>query len=621
VRSLVVLAASLALLFLQVALAEVLPAVRLDYVEVLELHQGGWSSRYLQVSGNTLWLRSSAEILVVRMDPSSGLTPVDVLVDGSRPVLAEGAGFLWGALVLRLDGKPHDLVIRLNASRSLEASSLLLGVPRGPVEPGMNLTVPEVPGLQPAGFTFTCLVSDPKSLWDAVGAFFVMNATEVTLLGERLYAASVIVPRSTLRVGRGFLKCSYGYLYFAPLAYAQLVPLSASPLLYVNHPGYNGSARSSLIAGRPPHLALLTDLRDADVASYNVRVAVLQKEEPCLGRVSFRVLPPPGATQVGESIALGSNTTIVLRFYREGVAAADVVVTTPPPTLVVEPPFHSLSIEVLDRAGEKLPEGTALLLQEGRPAASARVVNGTALFCGLTPGDYVLMVYRWGSLVARRPLRIPAGESSVTANATSFEVRFFRQGLGELLRNFTLVVRRGGVAEKFAGGDHALVRGVPPGNYTFEVWAEGRLLAVFNFTVSLDTGSQTFTLPVYYLRVKVLDALDRPLEGVTVALSGAGLAVNRSTGPGGVVNIGILPSGEYNLIVFIGGVEFKERVSLQGDSVRTVRTEVLAVVGGRAILLRHVLLAALVVLVVVLALALLSIIRRLARRGGGVVEV
>jgi hypothetical protein len=87
------------------------------------------------------------------------------------------------------------------------------------------------------------------------------------------------------------------------------------------------------------------------------------------------------------------------------------------------------------------------------------------------------------------------------------------------------------------------------------------------------------------------------------------------------VNIGILPSGEYNLIVFIGGVEFKERVSLQGDSVRTVRTEVLAVVGGRAILLRHVLLAALVVLVVVLALALLSIIRRLARKGGGVVEV
>ena len=613
----------LTLLCLQVALAEVLPVVRVDYVEVLELHQGRWSSRYVQVSGNTLRVRTSAEVLVIRTDPSSGLTPVDVLVDGSRPALTEGAGFLWGSLTLRLDGKPHDLVVRLEASRPLEALSLLLGVPRGFVEPGANLTVPEFPGLQPAGFTLTCLVSDPKSLWDVVGGgFFVVNMTEVFLLGERLYAVSVIVPRSTLQVGRGFLKCSYGYLYFAPTAYAQLVLPGAAPLFYINHPGYKGSASSSLVVGHPPHLALLTDLREVSLVSYNVVVTVSQREDLCLGRVSFKVLPPPGATQAGESIALGSNTTITLRFYREGVAAADVVATTPPPVLAVDPPFYPLSVEILDRTGERLPEGTALLLQEGRPAASARVVNGTAFFCGLTPGDYVLIVYRWGSLVARRTLRVPTGESDVAANATSFEVRFFRQGLGELLRNFTLVVRRGNMVEMFAGSDHALVRGTPPGNYTFEVWAEGRLLAVFNFTVSLDTGSRSFTLPVYYLTVKVLDALDRPLEGAAVTLSGSGLTVSRSTGPGGVVNVGILPSGEYNLSISIGGVElFRGHVSLQGDAVKTVRTDVLAVVSGRAVLLRHVLLVASVVLVILLLLALLSIIRRVAKRRGGVVEV
>jgi len=616
------LVAAVLLLSLQVALAEVLPVVRVDYVEVLELSQGRWSSRYVQLSGNTLRIRSSAEVLVLRTDPSSGLTPVDVLVDGSKPILPEGAGFLWGSLVLQLGGKPREVLVRFDSSQPLDALSLLLGVPRGSLEPGANLTVPEIPGLQPAGFTLTCLVSDPRALWEVVGGgFFVVNKTEVSLLGERLYAVSAIAPRNTLQVGRGFLKCSYGYLYFAPLAYAQLIVPGAAPLLYVNHPSYNGSAHSNIIAGNPPHLALLTEPQDVGLASYNVRVSVLQKEDLCLGRVSFRVLLPPGATQVGESVALGSNTTILLRFYREGVAAADVIVTTPPPTLVVEPPFHSLFIEILDRAGERLPEGTAVLFQEGRLVSSARVADGTAFFCGLTPGDYVLMVYRWGSLVARRPLRVPAGESSFTANATSFEVRFFRQGLGELLRNFTLVIRRGSVVESFTGDDHALVRGVPPGNYTFEVWAEGRLLSTFNFTVSPETGSQSFTIPAYYLAVKVLDALDRPLEGAVVVLRGSDLAVNRSTGPKGVANMGILPPGVYDLRVLIGGAEFKERVHLQSDAVKTIRTEVLVVVGGRAILLRHVLLAASAVLAILLVLALLSIIRRLARRRSGVVEV
>lgn len=617
-----ILVAVALLLSVQVVLAETLPVVRVDYAEVLEYSQGVWSSRYVQLSGGTLRLRSSAEILVVRTDPSSGLTPIDVLVDGLRPTLVDGTGFLWGSLVLRLDGRLHEVVVRFNASRSLEAITLLLGVPRGPVEPGASLSVPEILGLQPAGFSMSCLVSDPKALWEVVGGgFFVVNMTEVSLLGEKLYVLSVIVPKTVMLVGGDFLKCSYSYLYFAPPAYAQLLFPGASSLLYVNHPGYDGSLASSLVAGCPPHLALLATPSDVSLAGYSVVVAVARMEESCLGRVSFKVLPPQGATQDGETLTLKENTTIVLRFYREGVAVADVIVSTPPPVLVVEPPFHSLYFDILDRTGERVPNGSVLLLKEGRPTYLARVINGSAFFCGLVPGDYVLVVYRWGSLVARKTLRIPVGEGVVITNTTSFEVRFFRQGLGELLKNFTLVVRRGDTAETFAGDSSVLLRGIPPGNYTFEVWVKDRQLAAFNFSVSLDMGSQSFTLPVYYLTLRVLNAFDRPLEGASVVVSGSGLVISGTTGSNGLLNVGLLPSGEYDLSVTIGGAEFKERISLRGDSVKTIRTEVLIVLGGYAILLRYAVLAALVVLAALAMFTLLSVIKRLARRRGGVVEV
>ncbi|MEM2245384.1 MAG: hypothetical protein QXU91_02860 [Thermofilum sp.] len=602
--------------------AEVAPTLRVDYVEVLELKEGTWSSRYLQLTSPTIRLQTSAEVLIVRTDPSSGIAPVRVLVDGGTPPFKVGSGFLWNSLILQLDGRFHDVLVTFGDAPQAQPSAHVVAVYKGEARPGENLTVPGMPGLTPAGFSLTVLVSDLKSLPAIVESGFLLNLSEVSLMGEKIFAAVLLVPRTTLSLGGGFLKCSYSYLYFAPRTYATAALLSgALTLTFANHPSLK-ALNSSLLPGKPPHLALLAGIEDVSVAEYNVTLDVKLPEDLCGSRVTYRLISPGEAGAAGYRVGLRDNTTIVLRFYKSGLAAADVVVTTPPPSLRLAAPLYSLDVEFRDQMGNLIPSGSLVLTRQGKVVGTAQVVNGSSNICGLPPGEYIALVYRWGALIAKHNLQI-AGDTfiALATNTTTLEVQVFRQGVGELLTNYTVLLRGAGFAEHAQAAEKARIAGVPPGNYTLEISKSGVPLAAVNLSVSWGASSFSLTLPVYRLRVKILDALDRPLEDAAVVLKGVGFTVNSSVSQTGVIDFGYLPSGEYTLLVEYRRYVHVERLVLAGDSVKTVRTAVVTVLGGFVVTLEHVQLLGLALLLLFSAALLRSVIKRVVEKRKKIVEV
>lgn len=622
VRSFLAATALLLALLLTPVAAEVAPVLRVDYVEVLELKEGTWSSRHIQLTSSSVRLQTSAEVLIVRTDPSSGLAPVKVLVDGGAPSPRVGSGFLWNSLILQLDGRLHDVVVVFGDAPQAQPSVFIVAAHRGEARPGENLTVPMMPGLTPAGFSLTVLVSDLRSLSAIAESGFLLNLSEVSLMGEKIFAAVLLVPRTSLSLGGGFLKCSYSYLYFAPRAYATAALLSgALTLTFANHPSIKAQ-NASLLPGKPPRIALLKGIEDVPVAGYNVTLDVKLPEDLCGARITFRLVSPGEARVTGHEVSLRDNTTLVLRFYKSGLAAADVAVTTPPPILRLTAPLYSLEIELRDQMGNLIPTGSLVLAQQGRVVGTAQVVNGSSSICGLPPGEYVVLAYRWGALIARRSLQTSSDMHVVlVTNTTTLEVQVFRQGVGELLRNYTVLLRGAGFTECARAFEKARIAGVPPGTYTLEISKEGIPLASVNLSVSWGASSFSLTLPVYRLRVKVLDAFDQPLAGAAVVLKGVGLTVNSSVSPTGVVDIGYLPSGEYTLSVEYGHHVHVERVLLTGDSVKTIRTTIVTVLRGYVVTLEHVKLVGLVLLLLLSIALLRSIIKRVVEKRGRVVEV
>lgn len=604
------------------AAAEVAPVIRVNYVEVLEFKGGAWSSRYLQLTSSTLRLETSAEILIVRTDSSSGLAPVKVFVDGVEPQLRTGTGFLWNSLILQLDGRPHVLLVVFNDVLQIQPVAYITAIYKGEARPGENLTIPGLPGLTPAGFSLTVFITDIRNLSAIAETAFLLNLSEVSLAGEKIYAATLLVPRTFLSLKGGFLKCFYSYLYITPKAYAAAITLGGTPVFtFINHPSVKALS-SSLLLGKPPRLALLVGVEDVAIAGYNVTLEVELPEDLCGTRVSYRLLPPEGAEITGRAVSLRDNTTVVVRFYKGGLAAADVVVTTPPSSFRLAAPLYLIEVEFRDQMGNLVPSGSFVVIQQGKVVGTTQIVNGTSRVCGLPPGEYIFLAYRWGVPIARRSLYI-TGDSPIRilTNTTTVEVQVFRQGVGELLRNYTVLLHGGGFAEHVQADKKARIAGVPPGNYTLEVSKEGVPLAVVNLSISWGMSSFSLTLPVYRLKVKVLDALDRPLVGATVLLKGKGFAINFSVGQSGIIDLGYLPSGEYEVTVELGYYVHAEKVVLTGDSIKYLRTSVVATLNHLILTSEHLQLAGLALAFFLIIILLRSVIRQIMGKREKVVEV
>lgn len=610
-------------LLLVPALAEVTPTVRVDYVEVLEFKNGVWSTRYIRLSSGAVRLQTSAELLVIRTDSTSGLVPSKVFVDGSSPPIKKGSGFLWNSLILQLDGKTHDVSVFFEKSRQTQPVVHIVAVHRGEARPGENATVPGgIPGLEPAGFLLTVLVSNQKDLAAITESGFLLNLSEITLMGEKIQAAVLLVPRTTLSFGGGFLKCSYSYLYFAPRTYALAAELGGSLVLtFANHPSIS-NLDSNILPQSPPHLALLQGVRDVAVSSYNVSLSIVTGENLCGTRVSYRVIPPESSEVSREKVGLRGNTTILVRFYKGGLAAVDMVITTPPPALELAAPLYSLVLEFRDQAGELVPSGSSVLIQQGKVVGTAQIINGSSRFCGLPPDEYVVLAYRWGVSIAKRGVQV-LGDALVTipTNTTTVELQVLRQGTGELLTNYTAVIHSGSFAELVHAIDKARIAGVPPGAYIVDIMKDGITVASVNLTVSWESSSFSLTLPVYKLRVRVLNALDQPLAETSVTLRSGNISLVSLTNHLGVVDYGYLPGGEYTIHVEFGSYKHVERLTLSGDSVRTIRTSVIASLGYFTVTVEHIQIAVFALSILLLAVLLRSILKRALRRVEKVVEV
>ncbi|ABL78187.1 carboxypeptidase-like regulatory domain-containing protein [Thermofilum pendens] len=595
------------------------------YVEVLEYVAGAWKSRYVPVNVNSpsLTVQTVASVLVVRSDPSSGLQPVSVSVDGSRYSVVNGTGVLWFAASVALDGKMHVVEVRFQKVSPGPVVSGVIGVQSSlPSSPSFNVSVPPLPGFVAAGVRLELLLLSPGDVFKVLDKpFFVLNSSSIRVLGQDIFVADVVVPFLNVSLRPGAISVKAWYLYFIPPSDDEVVyPPYSFRLFFANHPSLPGVEENAL-AGRPPHVLLrfARDLSEkAGLRSYNVSVTVAKPESLCgVKDYSYRVIPPEGGVLEGSRVILGANTTITVRFFSAGISLGDVVVYTPPPELLVQPPIYSLSLKFTDIAGYPLNNTYFVVYRAGVPVYSGIARGGEAVVCPLAAGTYDVVAYVASRVVGRgRVTLLGDSAAEILTNTTTVSFQFVRQGAGEVLTSYKAVLK--GAVELVANSSAeglAVFHGVPPGTYSLEVYWNNTRLARYSVEVDLKGGRSVLSIQAYRLQVLVRNLLDQPVKGAVVFLEGGGFSSTRLTDEAGRADFGLVPAGNYTLIV--EGAQ-PQTVRLISDTFRVVQVDEIVKIGGFTVTGK----VALYALVATVFLAAIVAVRRaLKRREKGIEEV
>jgi len=235
-----------------------LPIAENFYAEILEYSNGNWTSRYLLVNDYTLSFNTVAKVIVVRTDPSSGLQPMTVFIDGVPYKPSFKTGTLWFSYIVQLDGKPHTITVSFQRRTPLTSMNGIIGLKSAsPLSAGTNLTIPIVPGFVPAGYRVELLLSSSNDLATLFNKpFFVLNASIIDILSQRLVAVDILIPFTNVTIGQNFISGTLWYLYFLPSKEGSVTfPPYDFRAIYVNYPSYK-SKRENFILANPPHVAL-----------------------------------------------------------------------------------------------------------------------------------------------------------------------------------------------------------------------------------------------------------------------------------------------------------------------------------------------------------------------------
>lgn len=608
-------------------IAYALPRSEVSYAEVLLFDGRRWVSKYYMVKAGAITFRTMGSVVaVIRVDPATMLRPSMAYVDGRPYVPVRGAGMLWHSYTLVLDGGVHVVSVRFELSPPIQPfMGLFAPLPESEVSGEAKVRVPRLPGFAAAGARVTVIVSGPEELGRVVDKpFFVYNESTVSVVGKSFKAYELIVPYVNFTIKGPYVYAAYTPLYYVGSGGNIVVPPYRFRAAYANYPEtveVKGGG-PNLVAGDPPHLYF--GLINASSASFRTRMhrveLLIEEKDVCggKGKLSYKVLLPPGAKYVGEHVYdLAENTSLVVRFFYGAVAVLDYRIDTPPPELIVTPPFYSLRLLIYDSKGHVLGNARYVLYSGGTPVASGTAENGTAYICPLPEGYYVVAVYVGDRLVGKRGITLESdSEAPILTETTTVAFRVIRLNVGDLLPKFNVTLSGGGLTYTAAAVKGvASVSGVPYGEYNVSIKLDGVLLYRGVAEVTPSNTEFTYALPVYRVRLKVLTAFGEPLSGVTVRLVGGNISTTGVTDEEGRVDLGFLPKGVYRVYVENDGSFV---VTLSNDVYRVVTTDVVARLGGYSIRTVHIGLAA----AALLALAVIAYIsRHRSGRSGRIVEV
>ncbi|WP_460025151.1 hypothetical protein [Infirmifilum sp. SLHALR2] len=615
-------------LLLIVATLKALPVLYINYAEVLEWNGNSWRSTYMSFSGETLSFTTSGKIVVVRNDPSSGKQPVDVQVDGYSYVPPPGTGVLWYTVVLQLDGLPHTVSVRYADTQSRTPVLAFFTVPGGSTTRPINITVPRVPGFVSLGIKAEVIILGGNTSGIMDKPYFTVNLSTITVQGETLTVLEVLVPFENVSLKGGFISVRYSYLYGLQGLFGFKIPLPPYPEEYVfaSSPApMNATQVINILKGNPLKV-ILAAVNSSEVefprVSYSVSLDVKQPSSLCGATdLTYRVLGQSlKLGPSGRAVTLsGDNTTLTFRFFARGVSLVDVVVTTPPPTLSVSPPLYTLGFTLYDKTGGRVRNAYFTVYSSGRVVTAGAVKDGEGLVCPLPPGEYIIVAYLANSVIAKTSVKM-TGDAylPIITNTTGVQVTLLRTGSGELIENFTLFLRSGAVnysAEGLSG--KARIEGVLPGVYTYEVYVSGD--KVFTGVIEVSDLQNTFVLsiPVYRLRVQLVGALNQPLSGFKVSLTGAGVRREAVTDSSGRADFGLIPRGSYKLAIG----ERTLNLTIESDSFKLVELDVIACLSGLTITTSHVEFALLILFILFVVLAVRRVAKGFKKESPHIVEV
>ncbi len=604
------------------------PVLYVDYVEIMEWDGFSWRSTYIPLVGGTLSFTTSARLVVVRTDSSSGKQPAEVLIDGARYNPTLGTGVLWNTAIVQLDGSLHRVSVRYVDSPSRLPALAFFATPGGSTDQPLNVSIPRIPGFVALGLKVKVLLRGNDTTRVIDRPFFVLNSTTVNVLGEALTIIEALVPFENASLRGGFIRATYSYLYGLQGGFGSSIQLPPYPerYLFLNSPSpINLTRLNNLVKGTPPKVflaALSSFVVSLPSVTYTVNFNVEQPSTLCgASSISYRVLAPRVISgPSGRSITLsGDNTTLVFRFFSRGVSLVDVVVSTPPGELSVSPPIYSLSFVLYDKMGGRVRNAYFTVYSTGKVIASGVVRNGEGLVCPLPPGEYVIVAYVANNVIARTTVQV-AGDTylPIITNTTSVQITILREGTQELLGNYTITLRSGDLVYNASGVEgRARIEGVLPGVYAYSVYIDGDKVYEDKLEVSDARNTFVFSIPVYRLRVQLVGALNQPLGGLKVVLQGLNIKREATTDLSGRVDFGLVPAGSYELAV----EEKHFNITVSADSFKLVQLDVVAVVHEYKITTGHVEFATLVLLLLSIVLAVRRIVKSFKREESHIVEV
>ncbi|WP_191118445.1 hypothetical protein [Infirmifilum uzonense] len=624
--------AALAVLLIFLALPpmlEAVPTVYVNYAEVLEYDGVSWKSSYLMIPGTTLSITTSSKILIIRTDAASGKQPTTVLVDGVDYKPIRGTGVLWNTAILMLDGTPHKVEVTFSDVPPRQPILAFFALPGGSTTSPLNISSPPIPGFKTLGIRLVLLLRGGEFKNVVNKPFWVLNQTSITLLGESLQVVEAIVPFENVSLRGDFLKATYSYLYGIEARFGVRVQLPPYPevFIFVNAPTHTNLSRfpANLIVGGPPKL-LMTRFNatsiSLDALVYPVSFNVAQPASLCgLTGVSFRVFSSEKSLGTSDSSVLvnGDNTTLLFRFFSSGLSLVDVIVTTPPPRFTLTPPIYTLTFTLLDRSGGKVRNAYYTIYSQGKIVASGLTRNGDAEVCPLPPGEYVILIYLAGNVIARTKIQVQ-GDSylPIITNTTTVQITLLREGTESLLTNYTLMLEGNALSyNSSSSSGKAKIEGVIPGKYTFTVYIAQDKVYEGELEVTEAQNVFVFSLPIYQLRIQLLGALNQPIAGMPVVIYGSGIRKTLSTDIYGRVDAGFLPQGQYT--VRVGDRAYN--VTLVSDSFKSITLDIIAVVNGYIITTQYLELAALLVLIIIVVVVVRKIVKSLKREPSDIIEV
>jgi hypothetical protein len=603
-----------------------LPIAENFYAEILEYSNGNWTSRYLLVNDYTLSFNTVANVIVVRTDPSSGLQPITVFIDGVpyRPSIKTGT--LWFSYIVQLDGKPHTITVSFQRRTPLTSMNGIIGLKSAsPLSAGTNLTIPIVPGFVPAGYRVELLLSSSNDLATLFNKpFFVLNASIIDILSQRLVAVDILVPFTNVTIGQNFISGTLWYLYFLPSKEGIVTfPPYDFRAIYVNYPGYKSKGENFILAN-PPHVALYfpSGLSASEsLGRYSVNVAVALPDTLCnIKDYTFKIIPPQDGYVNENTVFLGENTTLTVRFFSGGISIGDLIIYSPPPSLLVQPPIYSLEIRFLDLMGYPVNNTSFIIYSRGIPVYRGFTPSGKAVVCPLPKGSYDIVAYLGSLAIGKGKVDVFSDQSmDVRTNTSTVRFQFVRQGTGEILKDYTAILRGYVTMRANSSMDGIVVyHGVPPGNYKLDVLWNGTLLATYDVSIDLSSADKVLSIQAYKLQVLVRNLLDQPVKNIQVLLEGRDFSKSRLTDEMGRVDFGFVPAGNYTLIV---EQALPQKLEVSQDTFKVVQIDEVAKIYGFTITGKILSLAVGLIFVLTMIWLIAKIVKRFIHRGKGIEEV